>query len=102
MRKLLHGRYTYHGHAESPLLVDDKVIIVPGGMDTNVVALNRISGSIEWICKGKGEIPGYNSPILIQLPARKIIITFTAYHMLGIDASNGATAPVTRTDKHGS
>ncbi|MBK7215190.1 MAG: PQQ-like beta-propeller repeat protein [Bacteroidales bacterium] len=89
MRKLLHGRYTYHGHAESPLLVDDKVIIVPGGMDTNVVALNRISGSIEWICKGKGEIPGYNSPILIQLPARKIIITFTAYHMLGIDASNG-------------
>lgn len=89
MRKDLHGRYTYHGHAESPLVVEDMVILVPGGMDTNVVALNRMNGSIKWICKGMGEYPGYNSPLLIELPARKIIVTFTAYHMLGIDASNG-------------
>jgi outer membrane protein assembly factor BamB len=89
MRKELHGRYTYHGHAESPLVYDDKVILVPGGMDTNVVALNRFTGSILWICKGFHETPGYNSPILIELPSRKLIVTFTAYHMLGIDAMTG-------------
>lgn len=89
MRKELHGRFTYHGHAESPLVIDDMVILVPGGKDTNVVALDRMNGSIKWISKGMGEYPGYNSPLLIQLPARKIIVTFTAYHMLGIDASNG-------------
>lgn len=89
MRKELHGRFTYHGHAESPLVYDDKVILVPGGMDTNVVALNRFTGKIEWICKGKGEIPGYNSPVLIQLPTRKIVVTFSAYHLLGIDAMTG-------------
>jgi len=89
LRKDLNGRRPYHGHAESPLVFDDKVILVPGGRDTNVVALDRHTGSIVWICKGKGEIPGYNSPILINLPSRKLIVTFSAYHMLGIDASSG-------------
>jgi len=84
----LNGRFTYHGHAESPLVYDDKVILVPGGKDTNVVALNRFSGRIEWICKGMGEIPGYNSPILVQ-SGKKLVVTFSAYHLLGIDAYTG-------------
>lgn len=88
-RKDLNGRRPYHGHAESPLVFDDKVILVPGGKDTNVVALDRLTGSIRWICKGKGETPGYNSPILVELPGRKLLVTFSAYHMLGIDASTG-------------
>jgi len=85
----LNGRHTLHGHAESPLVYDDKVILVPGGQDTNVVALNRFTGKIAWICSGAGDLPGYNSPILIQLPARKLVVTFTSYHMLGIDANTG-------------
>jgi outer membrane protein assembly factor BamB len=88
MARDLNGRFTYHGHAESPLVYDDKVIIVAGGKDTNVVALNRFNGQIEWICKGMGEIPGYNSPILVQ-SGKKLIVAFTAYHLLGIDAYTG-------------
>ncbi|NVO18935.1 MAG: PQQ-like beta-propeller repeat protein [Bacteroidetes bacterium] len=85
----LHGRYALFGHAESPLVYDDKVILIPGGRDTNVVALNRFTGKIEWISKGKGDVPGYNSPILIQVAGKRIIVTFTAYHMLGLDANSG-------------
>lgn len=85
----LNGRLPYHGHAESPLIIDDKVILVVGGTDINVAAFNRFSGKMIWTCKGKGEVPGYNSPILIKLPARSVIVTFSSYHLLGIDAADG-------------
>jgi outer membrane protein assembly factor BamB len=84
----LHGRLPFFGHAESPLVYDNKVILVTGGKDTSVVALNRFTGAVEWICKGTGESPAYNSPILVQ-SGKKIIVTFTAYHILGIDAYTG-------------
>jgi len=89
MIKDLHGRFTLFGHAESSLVDGDKVFLVPGGKDTNVVAMNRFTGKIIWICKGKGEIPGYNSPYLIRLFNRNILVTFTAYSLLGIDAETG-------------
>ena len=85
----LHGRFTHHGQAESPLVDNDLIFLTPGGLDNNVVALNRFSGRVVWTCKGRGEIPGYNSPILIKLPSLKILVTFSAYNLLGIDAATG-------------
>jgi outer membrane protein assembly factor BamB len=85
----LHGRFTLFGHAESSLIDREMVFLVPGGKDTNVVAMNRFTGKIIWICKGKGEIPGYNAPYLIRLPNRNILVTFTAYSLLGIDTRTG-------------
>ncbi len=89
MLKDLNGRFTLFGHAESPLLDGDQVFLTPGGSDTNVVSLNRFTGKINWICKGRGEIPAYNSPVLIKLPDLNILVTFSAYNMLGIDAATG-------------
>ena len=89
MLRDLHGRFTKFGHAESPLIEGDQVFLTPGGVDNNVVSLNRFTGKINWFCKGFGEIPGYNSPILITLPTVKILVTFSAYHLMGIDAETG-------------
>lgn len=85
----LHGTHALHGHSESPLVDGDKVFLTPGGADTNVVALNRHTGKILWICKGRGERSAYNSPILINLPARKLLVTFSAYAIMGIDTETG-------------
>jgi outer membrane protein assembly factor BamB len=85
----LHGRFTMFGHAESSLIDGDLVYLVPGGKDTNVVALNRFTGKIVWICKGMGEIPGYNAPYLVRLASRDVLVTFTAYSLLGMDAKTG-------------
>ncbi len=85
----LHGRFTLFGHAESSLIDGDNVFLVPGGKDTNVVAMNRFTGKIIWVCKGMGEIPGYNSPYLVRLASRSVLVTFTAYSLLGIDAQTG-------------
>jgi outer membrane protein assembly factor BamB len=88
-QKDLHGKTTLHGHSESPLVDGDKVFVTPGGRDTNVVALNRFTGKIIWVSKGAGERPGYNAPMLIKLPQRNIVVTLTAYHLLGLDEKTG-------------
>ncbi len=85
----LHGVSPMHGHSESPLVDGDMVFFTPGGKDTNVVALNRFTGKIIWVCKGRGERPGYNSPLLVKYGEKSIIAVFTAYSLLGIDAKTG-------------
>ncbi len=100
LRKNLNGRYTFHGHSESPLIDGDNIFLVAGGADTNVVALNRFTGKINWICKGMNQIPAYNSPYLINLSTRKILVTFSAYSLLGIDASTGELLWVHEQDNY--
>jgi outer membrane protein assembly factor BamB len=82
----VHGRF---GHAEAPLVQDDKVFWTAGRLEHNVVAIDRHTGEFIWINKGLGEAFAYNSPKLIKLPQRSLLITFTAYHLLGFDAQTG-------------
>lgn len=78
-----------HGHSAAPLIDGDKVFWMPGGKEFNMVALNRLNGKLIWSNKGFGEVEGYNSPKLIELNSRKIVVTFSAYHLMGFDASSG-------------
>jgi outer membrane protein assembly factor BamB len=87
--KDLHGRVNRFGLSESPFVVGDRVFCMPGGTDTNVVALDRMTGKVIWVCKGASQIPGYCSPLLISLPQRKIMVTFSQSVLLGIDISDG-------------
>lgn len=78
-----------HGHSAAPLIDGDKVFWMPGGKEFNMVALNRLNGKLIWSNSGFGEVEAYNSPKLIELNSRKIVVTFSAYHLMGFDASNG-------------
>ncbi len=83
------GNYPRFGVAEAALIDGDKIFWTPGGEEHNVVALNRFNGDLIWSCKGMGERPGYNPDNMIELPNRKIFVTFSAYHLMGIDAETG-------------
>jgi outer membrane protein assembly factor BamB len=83
------GALPLHGHSESALIEGDKVFWTSGGIENNVVALNRFNGNLIWSNKGFGERSAYNSPKLIELPSRKILVTFSAYHMMGFDIETG-------------
>ncbi|MGD0583617.1 MAG: PQQ-binding-like beta-propeller repeat protein [Bacteroidales bacterium] len=83
------GTWPLHGYSEAALVDGDKVFWTPGGKEYNFVALNRFTGDIIWYNKGFGEVSAYNSPKLIELPSRKIIVTFSAYHLMGYDSSTG-------------
>lgn len=77
------------GVTETVAVNGDMVYITPGGKNNNVVALNRFSGDLIWSSKGKGELSAYCSPILIDLPSRKLLVTMTADHIIGLDAKSG-------------
>jgi outer membrane protein assembly factor BamB len=83
------GQLPLHGHSESALVVGDNIFWTAGGKEYNVVALNRFTGKLIWSNKGFGERSAYNSPKLIELPSKKILITFSAYHLMGLDIETG-------------
>ncbi|MCY1722767.1 PQQ-binding-like beta-propeller repeat protein [Prolixibacteraceae bacterium Z1-6] len=83
------GIYPRFGHSEAAVVDGDKVYWTPGGKEYNVVALNRFTGELVWSNKGFSERSGYNPGTLIQLPTRKIFVTFSAYNMMGFDTETG-------------
>jgi outer membrane protein assembly factor BamB len=85
----LKGVLPLHGYSEAALIDGEKIFWTPGGMVNNVVALNRFTGKMIWSNKGFGETSAYNSPKLIELPSRKILVTFSSYHLMGIDVETG-------------
>jgi outer membrane protein assembly factor BamB len=87
--KDFNGVLPMHGYSEAPAVDGDKIFWTPGGKENNVVALNRFTGKLIWANKGFGERSGYNSPKLIKLPSRNILVTFSAYHLMGFDTGTG-------------
>jgi outer membrane protein assembly factor BamB len=83
------GKYGSWGIAESPLIVDDKVIYTPCGAKTTVVALNKDTGETVWTSESLNDHSGYVSPILVNIGEKNQIITVTGGNVIGIDASNG-------------
>jgi outer membrane protein assembly factor BamB len=77
------------GVAESPLIIDEKVIITPGGKEHNVVALNKNTGELIWSSPGEGELSAYCSPLYIGDQETPLIVTITAEHIIGLEASTG-------------
>ena len=77
------------GFTESLLVEDNIIFCTPGGKNNNVMALNRMTGETIWSCPGVGELSAYCTPLLIKLPARELLVTHTAGHVLGIDATTG-------------
>jgi len=84
------GIYPRFGHSEAILLDNDKLFYTPGGETHNVVSMNRLTGEILWSNKGFGERSAYNPPRLISLENRHILVTFSAYHLMGFDTETGA------------
>jgi len=83
------GMLPLHGHSEAPVVSGNKVFWTPGGKDYNVVAMNRYTGKLIWSNKGFGERSGYNSPKLIEHGGKTILVTFSAYHLMGLDVVTG-------------
>jgi outer membrane protein assembly factor BamB len=83
------GKNIMWGVNESPLIVNEKVILTPGGKEHNVVALNKNTGSLIWSCPGEGDLSSYCSPLYIGDQQVPQIVTAMASHILGIDASTG-------------
>lgn len=77
------------GMAASPLVVDDKVVVIPGGSNNkSVVAYNAKTGAPVW--GALGDTASYTSPMLVSLAGRRQILAVTARRVAGIAPEDGA------------
>jgi len=75
--------------AASPLIVDDKVIVIPGGTGgKSVVAYNKLTGAPVW--RSQNDRAAYVSPMLVTLAGRRQILVVSASRVFGLAPENGA------------
>ncbi|BAX82123.1 PQQ-binding-like beta-propeller repeat protein [Labilibaculum antarcticum] len=83
------GKNTRFGYSQSLLVDGDLVFASPGGAENNIIALNRFTGEMAWTCAGVGEVSAYCSPLLLDFPSRKVLVTFSDNALLGIESQTG-------------
>jgi outer membrane protein assembly factor BamB len=77
------------GMSAAPLVVDDLVIVVPGGGENrSVMAYQRRTGARAW--SAGGERASYSSPMLVTLAGVRQILVFNAEGLAGLSPASGA------------
>lgn len=74
---------------ETVVVDGDIVYATPGGKKNFLVALNRHTGDLIWSSAGVGEKSAYCTPLVINLASRKLIVTHSESHFVGMDAKDG-------------
>lgn len=84
-----HSKTSKWGYTESPLLYKDLVILTPGGVKQNVVALDKFSGEQIWDINLDSAVNAYNSPILINHRSRDYFLLNTSMEVLLVEPETG-------------
>jgi outer membrane protein assembly factor BamB len=85
----LKGKGSYFGYSESVLVVDKLVYCFPGGAESNIVALDKLTGKIVWTSKAMGDPVSYCSPIVVKFPQRNVLVNISHEYLMGLDAKTG-------------
>jgi len=86
------GRSSQWGVAESLVVDGDKVFCSPGGLEENIVALNKLTGELIWKSKGSGDVNIYSSSILIERGGVKFLIAVSSNSIMALNANTGEIA----------
>ncbi|HVJ27284.1 MAG TPA: PQQ-binding-like beta-propeller repeat protein, partial [Vicinamibacterales bacterium] len=75
------------GMSAAPLVVDNAVVVLPGGPNGNsVVAYDRVTGKRAW--SALDDDASYASPMLVTLGGVRQILVFTAKRLVSLDAAS--------------
>jgi len=80
------------GITENLLIDGEKLFCTPGGTESNVIALDRISGELLWKSEGAGKESSYGSPLIIDQGENRFLIVHTASSIISINIENGELA----------
>jgi outer membrane protein assembly factor BamB len=76
------------GMAAAPLVVDDTVIVLPGGSEgRSIVGYDRTTGKRAW--SALGDKQAYCSPMLVTLKGVRQLLVVSATRMMGVVPGNG-------------
>ena len=81
------GSNIYWGLSESPLVVNDRVLVQAGGRNAAIMALNKTNGEPLW--RQHNDEPGYSSAVLAQVGSVQQAVFFTASRAVGISVRDG-------------
>lgn len=82
-------RGTFQQTAESPLIIDNKVIITPCGYETTIVALDRFNGKTLWRSEALRDSNYFGSPVTIRGKDKKYIFQSTKLYDFITDPADG-------------
>lgn len=85
----LDGFMNEFSYAESVVADDNNIYCFPGGKEINIAAINRFTGETVWTSEATRDTTHFVSPILVELPSRKIFVSTSRHHIFGVDCSNG-------------
>jgi len=75
------------GLSESPLVLDDRVLVNAGGRNASIVAFDKRDGSVLW--KSQSDRAGYSSAVATRVGDTPLAVFFTAERALGVDVRDG-------------
>jgi outer membrane protein assembly factor BamB len=78
------------GYAWSPLIVDDKLLITPGGPDGLFALLDRVSGKVIWRSKDIKDQATYGSAAVGKVGGRDLAFYVTQNAFYAVDLKDGA------------
>ena len=82
------ARNIYWGMSASPLIVDDKVIVLPGGPSgSSVVAYDKRGGKLVW--KSLSDKAAYTSPMVVTLAGQRQLLVVSAQRIMGLAVEDG-------------
>lgn len=77
------------GMAASPLIADDKVIVLPGGTNgKSVAAYNKLTGAPVWTALDDAQ--AYTSPMVVTLAGQRQLVVVSARRAMGLTVGAGA------------
>lgn len=75
------------GLSESPLVLDDRILVNAGARGASIVALRKTDGSVIW--QSGNDEAGYSSAVLHTVGGVPQAIYFTAQRAIGVDTRDG-------------
>jgi len=78
------------GYAESLLIKDDMLFVSPIGEQTNMLALNKITGEIIWQSKSLGDSAAYCSPILLKYAGLEMVVNVGSSDVFALNINDGS------------
>lgn len=80
---------TWQTTAESPLVIDDKLILTPCGYQTTMVALDYQTGKTIWRTEALKDSSFFTSPVLIRVANRNYILQSSMQYDFIVDPNTG-------------
>ncbi len=75
--------------SESPLVDGNNLIVMPGGTEAGIVALDKTNGKTVWATKELSDDAGYASCMVSNVQGVRTIFGFTAKAAVGVRANDG-------------